>query len=599
MDYIVHFCNLLSITIIPFQMSGFTVIINKDKSIVSALGLSREDKYGHTNRYQKKRITGKGFAIEQKNHQKFRLDHILNEDDNYIICINGVILNRTELMRHHNQSDIFLTLRLMYEKYGKIFVQQLKGDFSGFIYSKKENEWHIFTNHASSKNVFYFSDNKIFIFGSELRDISFLLEKFSCRKAIDLNGAYLLLTYGFVLEDTTLIESVKRIRPGNILSYSNHSFSFTEYFHLKNVQKTNDSFQNIIEKMDELFDRAIQLEFEKDKEYGYDHIVTLSGGLDSRMVALVAHQLGYEKQLNFTFSQSDYLDEQIAKQIASDYKHDFMFQSLDNGNYLKDIDKNVFYNNGLVVYSGSAHVMKNIENINFDKFGLIHTGMIGDAVVGSFLSKSHILPPQIESGAYSKQLLSKVAPYISEVIANYPSEELYKFYSRGFLGALNGYNYFDIFSQSSSPFLEVDFLTYCYSIPDELKYKQYIYLEWIKTKHPEFNNYVWEKTGVPPLKSNKLNKYYDYRYYKRMGMKFFDRISGNMQSGMNPFDYWLNKNTDLKNQIDLYFDNNISLVENNKELMNDCIQLFNNGNAGEKFQVLTLLGAIKLHEITL
>lgn len=65
--------------------------------------------------------------------------------------------------------------------------------------------------------------------------------------------------------------------------------------------------------MNLLFSNTVRLEFEKDVEYGYKHIVTLSGGLDSCITALLAHKLGYVNQLNFTFSQSDYLDEKILK----------------------------------------------------------------------------------------------------------------------------------------------------------------------------------------------------------------------------------------------------------------------------------------------
>ena len=83
-------------------------------------------------------------------------------------------------------------------------------------------------------------------------------------------------------------------------------------------------------------------------EYGYNHICSLSGGLDSRMTAIVAHEMGYDQQLNITFSQSDYLDETIAKQIASDYGHNWMFKSLDNGIFLFDIDSCSFLINGIL-----------------------------------------------------------------------------------------------------------------------------------------------------------------------------------------------------------------------------------------------------------
>ncbi|PEN17505.1 asparagine synthase, partial [Bacillus wiedmannii] len=88
------------------------------------------------------------------------------------------------------------------------------------------------------------------------------------------------------------------------------------YFNLNNTPREDKSEEAIIEEMDSLFREAIRLQFEKDREYGYKHIASLSGGLDSRMVNFVAHDLGYKDILNYTFSQSNYLDEKIAKDIA-------------------------------------------------------------------------------------------------------------------------------------------------------------------------------------------------------------------------------------------------------------------------------------------
>jgi len=162
------------------------------------------------------------------------------------------------------------------------------------------------------------------------------------------------------------------------------------------------------------------------------------------------------------------------------------------------------------------------------------------------------------------------------------------------MGAMNGNYYLDIYSQSVSPFLDVDFLSYCYSIPDNLKFKQKIYIDWIAQKNKEFANYPWEKTGVSPLISLNNKKYLAPGYYKRMSLKFFDKLSGKLKSGMNPFDYWLDENKALAQSFVDYFNQNIDRISDN-ELHTDCKWLFDNGNWGERFQVLTLLSAIKLH----
>ena len=100
------------------------------------------------------------------------------------------------------------------------------------------------------------------------------------------------------------------------------------------------SLNEYIENLDYYFKLAIKRQFDKDVEYGYQHAVSLSGGLDSRMTSLVANENGFTNQFNFTFSQINYLDEIISKSIASDYGHDYCFIPLDNGEYLFNRENN-------------------------------------------------------------------------------------------------------------------------------------------------------------------------------------------------------------------------------------------------------------------
>ena len=576
-------------------MPTITAVITKNNDIQQDIIFRPKNCYGHELNYLQRQITGKNFIVEQFTNLKFLNDKILEENTDFVIGTEGVILNLTDLKRKFDVSDTFDLIKKMYLLEKASFIKKLKGDFSGFIFDKKTKKWNIFTNHTGSKRIFYFENNDYFIFSSELKEISFLLTQLNIEKKSNISAAYMLLTCGFMLEDNTLIDNIKRLNAGNYLVFDNKQIEIKEYFHLRNIPQTTDSKAKIIEKMDALFSQAVRLEFEKDKEYGYLHIATLSGGLDSRMTALVAHKLGYVEQLNFTFSQSNYLDEKIAKKIAIDHRHNFLFHSLDSGNYLKNIDKNVYYNDGLTLFSGAAHILNSIENMNFAQYGIVHTGMLGDAIFGTYLSKPYPCPPAVEMGVHSRQLLSKLRPYFDGIAKNYATEELYKIYSRGFLGIISGCLYFDIFSQSVSPFLDVDFLSYCYSIPEKYKFKEQIYLDWIAAKHPEFARYAWEKTGISPLKSNNYKKYLCPRYYLRMSKKFFDLLSGKIRSGMNPFDLWLEENSKLRKYFDDYFEKNICLLNNWEELKQDCINTFKTGNAIDRFTILSLLSAIKLH----
>jgi len=576
-------------------MSGFTAVIFKNKKAIDfskAFSFCHE----HESKMSVRKFEGVNYIVQQLVNNKFSADTILEQNDDYFIGIEGVLLNLGELkpVLSVSENSTFNLLISLYEKYGDDFVKQLRGEFSGFIFDKKADKWFVFTNQTGSKRIFIFENSNYLFFASELNRISLLMKAAGLVPVLLKDAAYSLLTSGFMLNEITFIEGVKRLMPGCYLKFEKQTSTVNNYFHLRNIERTNHTKAQQIEQVDDLFRQAIKREFEKDKQYNYKHIATLSGGLDSRMTVLMAHKMGYDEQLNFTFSQANYLDEQIAKQIAIDHQHEFLFQSLDHGNYLRNIDEIVAYNDGMVLFSGAAHVLKSCKNMNFDDYGLIHTGLIGDAVLGSFLTQPYVVKPAISASVYSSKLLHKSQNYIAEVQQGFESEELYKFYGRGFMGAMNGNYYFDVFSQSVSPFLDVDFLSYCYSIPDAAKFKQKIYIDWIALKNKEFAAYPWEKTGVSPLKSLNNQKYLVPAYYKRMSLKFFDKLSGKMKSGMNPFDYWLAQNEQLSTYFSNYFQHNIDLIVDD-ELRADCKWLFDKGNWGERFQVLTLLAAVKLH----
>ena len=450
-------------------MPTITTIITKNAYIQQDILFRPKNQYGHEANYLQRQIAGKNFVAEQFTNTKFLNDKILEENADFIIGTEGVILNLTDLKKKFDAENTFDLIIKMYLSENDNFVKELRGDFSGFIFDKKAEKWLIFTNHTGSKRVFYFENNDYFIFSSELKEISFLLAQLNIGKELNISAAYMLLTCGFMLENNTLVNDVKRLTAGSYLVFENKKIDIKEYFHLRDIPQTTDSKAEIIEKVDVLFSQAVRLEFEKDREYNYRHIATLSGGLDSRMTVLVANKLGYSEQLNFTFSQSNYLDETIAKKIASDYCHDFLFHSLDGGNYLKNIDENVYYSDGLSLFSGAAHALNSMEDINFTKYGIIHTGVLGDAIIGTYLSTPYPRPPSFEMGVNSRLLLPKLHPIFDRIAKNYATEELYKIYNRGFLGIMSGNLYFDIFSQGVSPFLDVDFLSYCYSISRKIQ----------------------------------------------------------------------------------------------------------------------------------
>ena len=541
-------------------------------------------------------IESQKYYLERRTIRKFENDKVFSEDDGYIIVTEGVILNSLQLIEKYRARDLKSTVVRMYEQNGDTFFNEFRGSFSGLLYDKIRNKWLIYTNHIGDKQIFYALLGNTVIFGSEMTYLIDYMRNNDISYTLDEVGAYFLLTYGYMLEDYTLIREIRKLNAGKYIKIEDGNFQILTYYEIDNTPDNSQDEEDIIENIDRLFRNAVKLEFEKDKEYGYKHIASLSGGLDSRMTVWVAHELGYKEQLNVTFSQTDYLDETIAKEISRDLKHEWLFYALDNGIYLKNIREIIEINFGDCLYSGAAHENGCLSKINFDKYGIYHTGQIGDVILGTFYSSEN---PQASykpgDGAYSTRLVQKDEKKYLKY--KYNNEEVFKFYNRAFTGALQGNLVDQKYTEVTSPFLDMEFFEYCLKIPLKYRYDHRIYKKWILRKYPDAAKYKWEK-----IKGKITERTYSIfgrtTTLKALPRKAFNKLfhtsSLNTKHHMNPLDYWYNTNDDLREFFLDTFNKGIDLLENEK-LRSDCQKLFTEGSTIEKTQVLTLLEAWRFY----
>jgi asparagine synthase (glutamine-hydrolysing) len=487
----------------------------------------------------------------------------------------------------------------LYQKSGDTFFAGFRGSFSGALFDKEKDKWIIFTDHIGSKHIYYDERNGNLLVSSEMSSLYDIYYKRNIPYSLDPQAAYMLLSYGYMLNDYTLCKEIKRLKPGSYLTYQKGNLKIKNYYSLPEEYDYSITENEAIEKVDKLFRKAIELQFEKDKEYGYKHLVALSGGLDSRMTTWVAHEMGYTDQLNFTFSQSDYLDETIAKNIAADLKHEWLFKALDNGVFLKNLDEVNRISGGHIIYYGLSHGYSALKYINFDNLGILHSGQLGDVVIGSFAKQQKPIYRYSGEGAYSKKLLEEVDNYKS--VRKDPIDyEKYLMLERGFNGALTGSLSSQLYTETMSPFYDVELLDFCLKIPLKMRVNHKLYKKWILKKYPQAAEYIWEKTktmitnnpvGIP-YKGRKIPlKQIPSKVLNKLGLK---QGGTNSKFHMNPLDYWYKTNPDLKKFQDTYFDQNIDRLSQFPDLRADCKFLYNEGTAREKNQVLSLLSAMKL-----
>ena len=537
--------------------------------------------------------------IKQYIIPKFENDKLFCDTDDVFYSTDGLILNSKELYNEYDVSVLSKLLPLMYKHDGINHINKLRGVFSGIIYDKVTQKIHLFTDHLGQKRLFYYwnSDTKDFIFASDLRIVTKIMQEFEYETILSEDGAYCLLTFGFMLGNKTLCTNVHHLEPGTILTLSldTGEIQKNRYYELKSTPYIDDTEENIINELDKRFCKAIQREYDKDLEYGYNHVVTLSGGLDSRMTYVKGVMLGYNNIKTLTFSESGYLDEIIAEKISSDLGSDHIFHSLDNGTYLLNIEDPVKASDGLSPYASVGNGLPLVSSLNWSKLGLLHTGQIGDLILGSYLQGKRHHPVDngmIKQMAYSSKLLYQLEDEISTIVKQYDTDEMCAFYERCVNGTYNGNFATQNYTEYASPFLDVDFIEYVMRVHPKYRHNNNLYAKWISKKTPIAGRYIWESTMT------KVNTPKIVGLWKRAVRMLKRKLLNQRLVSMNPFDYWFTHNHSLRIFFEETYKSGIEYLSGHGMLKSDVEKFYLIATPLEKTQVLTLLEATRMLKLS-
>jgi asparagine synthase (glutamine-hydrolysing) len=308
---------------------------------------------------------------------------------------------------------------------------------------------------------------------------------------------------------------------------------------------------------------------------------------------MTAVELGYRGITCLNFCQPGYTDETTARKIARSLNLELVFYSMAGGNYLLDLEKNLSYNQGQILLHGAAHLYAAISSLDLSGYGILHSGQLGDGLLGSFLHVPQHEAPDLRAGYYSDLLLDTFAGSIKHLEQEYPTLELHLLYNKGFNAVMNGEYACAEYSYSISPFLEPDFAQFCLNIDPALRLNYHCYQEWVKRCNPRGAEFPWERTGAnlytPYLLATLSRKV-------RKGVRLVvNRLKRQPDSwGMNPFDFWLQTNPTLRGFIQSYSARLEELSPHlSPELKADTLSLLQSGNTGEKLQAVSLLAGLR------
>jgi asparagine synthase (glutamine-hydrolysing) len=215
----------------------------------------------------------------------------------YTLTYNGELYNYIELreflknnfkikFNSTGDTEVFLQglICLGVEK----FLSLADGMFAASFYDKEKNELYLMRDRAGEKPLYYFNEEELFAFASELKPLIELKNN----PAIDESSLYLYLLLRYVPAPHSIIKDIFKLEAGHFARYdlNTHTFSSYPYFSWEQdpdqFQPSIENFNKTIVTIEEQLIESLRHRLLSDVPVGF----FLSGGIDSSLCAALAKQ---------------------------------------------------------------------------------------------------------------------------------------------------------------------------------------------------------------------------------------------------------------------------------------------------------------------
>ncbi len=239
------------------------------------------------------------------------------------IVFNGEIYNFRELrqeleaagvdFKSHSDTEVILAA---YREWGEFCLTRLGGMFAFALWDEPRRRLLLARDPMGIKPLYYHQSEQTFVFASEVRTL--LRTGLVPRKA-DSTGVLSYLAFGSVYEPWTIVDGVKALPPGHVLTVESGSVRSREYWnplHSCSLDESVASSGNGIaaaEQLPAILRDAVLSHLVSDVPVG----VFLSGGIDSSaLVAVLSHNDVRANTFSLVFQEEEFNEGQYSREVA-------------------------------------------------------------------------------------------------------------------------------------------------------------------------------------------------------------------------------------------------------------------------------------------
>ncbi len=247
-----------------------------------------------------------------------------NEDGTVWVLLNGEIYNYMELReRLLSHGHRFVTksdteaIAHLYEESGEDCFAQLRGMFSIAIWDARARKLVLARDRVGKKPLFYYSDGKRVLFGSELKA---LLAGGDLPRDLDPYAVSDYFSFGYIPSPRTIYRHVRKVMPGHYLVATAGGIHERKYWDLSFAKVEDRSEEQWCELLRDKLCEATRIRLMSEVPLG----AFLSGGVDSSaVVAMMSKTMDRPvTTCSIGFEEEEYNEAEFARQVAAQFHTD-------------------------------------------------------------------------------------------------------------------------------------------------------------------------------------------------------------------------------------------------------------------------------------
>ena len=213
------------------------------------------------------------------------------------------------------------------------------------IVIKQDNILFIAVDRIRMFPLFYSQNNNKIIISDDVETI----KNEYCFNEINLNNASEFIATGYVTGKNTLINNIYQVQAGEIICFDNFNIDNKFYYKYITNKVRSESYNELKNKLITIFENTFKRFISSLNNRTV--VIPLSGGYDSRLIAVMLKKMGYDNVICYTYGRKNNIEIPISKKVAEKLGYKWIYIEYNE----KLIDNYLIDNEFIKYYKYSAN----------------------------------------------------------------------------------------------------------------------------------------------------------------------------------------------------------------------------------------------------